>query len=391
MAAFSAARSGLSAANSDSEDASASGQEALTALWGVAKLNLFKPSPAADGSSKGAITAAVALSSNTATATVGSTAQVDADGSVTVSAIAVDEPKTSALATTNVSNDVMSPKLTQGELSYAVTLSYAEHANASHATIDSGAVVNAGGLVDVRARTRLLHDVSAAEAWRFSDGAIAGLSTVLGAIGDANFGAEGYTSGWAQAVAAGNKKGFALSLNVTRLDNEALAHVGAGARINQDTSAFGDVAVTAGVDVRLANLSGTLDNMPSLLKVLDESLGETDPTADSVGAVMVYTGLSTLSKAEIQGGALVKADQLDVDARTFTSNVLVGAASGASTDTGMNGVVTTAVIGNTTLARVASGAKIETLAPLNVYAADDLINISAGGGITEAKIGRAHV
>ena len=123
----------------------------------------------------------------------------------------------------------------------------------------------------------------------------------------------------------------------------------------------------------------------SLLKVLDESLGETDPTADSVGAVMVYTGLSTLSKAEIQGGALVKADRLDVDARTFTSNVLVGAASGASTDTGMNGVVTTAVIGNTTLARVASGAKIETLAPLNVYAADDLINISAGGGITEAK------
>ncbi len=365
---------------------------ALAKQFGDKSLNdPNKPNPLQSGKFTGVITAEVGNHTNTATATVGGSAVIDAGGHVLVHANVLDQPVMEAQGLADKFNNPLKPTK-PGTLIVAISTSLAEYTNNSNATVDTGAAIDAGGDIDVAARTSIPYDFP----WTDLDttnGAltegdqIAGL--ILEALGNSNLGANLFFSSFTQSSAKGNKTGFALSDTLMELIDGANASIQSGALINQATpitqiTSSQNVSVSAISDVETVNLVG---NFPQILDaILGQSSKNPEDTkganAKGIGGSFSGVEYNNTIQATIGSGAQVNAYNLTVNAQTQANNISLGVTGAKSGTTSVNGAANVVYMADTTLAQIGQGATIATKGTVDVTANDTPLNVNLAGGVS---------
>ncbi len=276
------------------------------------------------------------------------------------------------------------------------------HDNDANAIIEGGAVVDAGGALNVEARTELPNDGiiwpdtspidEAAEKLSAIDLSLRNLSDAkaqLGGIFDdfkqdlrdegdilaglvttsakARAGTRNRRFGSADAI------GIAGSANLIKIDNHAVAGIGDGAQINQDPAFRGggqNVTVSADAALDTVNLSGNIGVIPppedTGITGGDPSnkgkfLGVDKASRDTNGAGSSLLGLrmGNGAVAEIGSGVALYADELVVDATSNISNISASVASGTGERYGIKGSFLGSDIRVDATAKIDDGAIIE--------------------------------
>jgi len=372
---------------SDNGDAAA-GVAALIAAALKAKGDKDAPDPnAPTGKFVGVMAAAIGTHTNTATATVGDTAVIKAGGQVLVHANVIDLPVMQAQGLAAKFNDPAKPTAT-GSLIVAISASLGEYTNRSTATVDSGAKINAGGNIDVAARTSIPYDLPWSKLDTTNGASTEGdqiVGLILQAIGNNNLGASELFSTFTESSATGNKAGFALSATLMNLTDDAEANIDSGALINQATpttpiTSSQNVSVTAITDVETANLVG---NFPQILdSALAKTVQQQGANATGIGGSLSGVEYDNTARAVIGSDALVSAYDLVVNAQTLTNNVSLGVAGGKSSTSSVNGAANYVYVNDTTLAQIGQGATISAAGTVTVTADDKPLIVNLAGGVS---------
>ncbi|MFM7035677.1 MAG: beta strand repeat-containing protein, partial [Planctomycetia bacterium] len=342
-----------------------------------------------DGSSHGVLVGSIGFHANSATAQIGGTAVVTASDKVRVRGDALDRPVSLAQGLAAVFNDGVNV-VTPGERIVGIAFDYGEYDNHSQAVVASGAVIDAGGAIEVAAHTLLPYETpwstlntqdSWTTGWQIP-------ARILQHLGSDNLGANLYFSTFTQSTAIGNKKGYALSGTVRAVDSGATARIESGAMINQANqanpiTASRNVSVTARTDVQTVNLVG---NFP---QILDVALGQAERKkqlansgeASGWGGSFSAVLYDSTTQAVIESGARIRAHDLVVDADTLVKNVSVGISGGKAGETAVNGVVNHVGIDNVTLAQIGQGAVVTATGKVDVTADDTPLVVNLAGGV----------
>jgi hypothetical protein len=298
--------------------------------------------------------------SNSATAILSGSA--NAAGDVKVLADSIDRPEATANASVASGTDPKTLEEKKKDYTGAVAVSIANYENDSTASIDANAVVNAGGTVDVAAKTFLPYEFALAEKVFGVADLVGKLSEVLGS---GNF---GLTTSWSLASATGEKGGISGSVNILTIDNNTTSRISSGAQINQGVADPGHVNVSAITDNQLVNFVGGIT------------------TAGSGGGGS-FSGafLDNVTSATVGNAVRIDADNLDVEARTKLMNITIGVAGGKADAFAISGVVNWVDVGNQTLAQIDDGAIVDADGTIDVDADDELFNLNVGGAVVLGK------
>jgi hypothetical protein len=356
--------------------------------------------------------------SNEATAKVAGTGSVKSRGVVSVNAAITDKIQNSAISEVAGGEDSGSGRFgrwwrrgwrgraaggasggsSEGKKNAAAAaVLIANHTNTSSATIESGAVVDGSGGVEVKSETHIPYQQDWLVWKGFTLDEIENLQSKLGS--DLGI-KDGFFTSWAQASAQGSYVGLAASVNVFNLTSETRAKIAAGALVNQDLNyrsvGTQDVKVEAVNDVQTVNLSGVMGNLldDGLLGALQGKFSSSLATGGSGGGKAgiggTYLGLTYVNTTEalIDSGAQVYASALAVNAETSTNNVSVGASGGQADKFAINGTFSMANIEDRTTARIDDGAAVNATGTISVKAKDDAFSANAAGGIAKgANVG----
>ncbi|MGI6091826.1 MAG: leukotoxin LktA family filamentous adhesin [Negativicutes bacterium] len=366
-------------------------------VWVKDKLGLGKPPkkvPPSVGIT-GAI--AVTLSEDDATAKITSkgTNAVKSQGDISVTSEVTDIIRTAAIAQqkqreeNNVLNHPTDANKKAAGVSAAVI--YGQYNNTADAYIGDNAIVDTKQKLTIDSNVKIPFENN----WKDFDKLTTNLSN---AFLSSNLGLDKamFTS-WAQASSNGDKGTGSASVDIMNFNNKSNAYIGKGAMINQDDTfnsdhGKNDVSVTAKTDIATLDLSGMLKT--PLDDLIQAARDKTDPMLSAFGNTSGGTGvggsvLVTLedntTKAYIDEGAKVKANDLTVDADTTVKNISLGAAGGKAADIGFNGTATANIINNTTYAQVIDADDITAAGDITIDAADNIYNIDAAGGVTESS------
>jgi len=332
---------------------------------------------------------AVTLQESTATARIGSQADVNAADRVRVLSDAYDLPSLSASATANVF--LYPTETSSAKTTIAVGVQYGAFSNTSLAEIAGGAQVDAAGDIVVNSRTTIPKN--------FPYGGETSPAQLQGKIVSALMSMDGGISGFfnSQASSCANDAavGLGASVSIIDINSSAESRIHSTALLNQRISSHGRVSVTSDVAtyyVGSAGVLGWLFTPTRFLLGLDSKDGFSenrkrlfDPLGSGgesgVGAAIGVTTISAKSTAVIETGAKVSATAVDVLADTYTSNILLGVSGSSSEKVGVNGALSYVTIDNVTLAQVQDGAVIAAGNGLKVDAHDEVFNLNIGGGI----------
>ena len=306
---------------------------------------------------------------NIATAQIGGTAIIRALEAFTVKADVIDRPVIIAAAAVDNGTNADTKEQTPKKYAGAVAITVGKYTNTSTASILAGATVDSNGL-EVVARTFIPYD--------FPLERVVGLGDALGKVYTVIAGRNnGATTSWAKGGTASDKVGVSGSVNILTLDSTAKALIDSGSKINQNhLYPLGDVTVHAETISEVVNL---VDNPLKLIGLFKAANGS--------GGGGAYGGVNytTITTAIIGVGALVNANNLSVDAKTDTYNVLLGITAGKGKGFAINGVATVVDVNDNTLAQISQGAVVNTTGTVEVTANDVLFNINGAGGISIGK------
>ncbi len=340
---------------------------------------------------------AIAISTNTAHATLAGTGTIDAGGNVSVHSLITDGMLVSASGEVTQSSNPNS--LNYGYKNYyksqaqnkknagAVALNVGLFNNDSEATIASSAVVNAGGSIQVNANT----NVPIAQGIFTSPANIeSGLEGNIPNFLNNDLGANVFFTSWAQAAANGTDNGVAFSVDVYVLSNKTLATIASSAQINPDENqptAAQDVTVDAETDVQSLNLSGVDPTLLLNFTKNNKNLFGTSGSKAGVGGALLGLAFINDTQASI-GSANVMGHNVNVQAATNVTNIGIANALAKAGQTAIDGTATVAVVLDTTTAYIASGGVIDAGGAVNVNAADTLVNVTVAGGVlTGSNVG----
>lgn len=366
-------------------------------VWVKDKLGLGKPPkkvPPSVGIT-GAI--AVTLSDDNATAKITSTGTnaVKSEGDISVTSEVTDVIRTAAIAQqkqreeNNVLNHPTDANKKAAGVSAAVI--YGQYNNTADAYIGDNAIVDAKQKLTIDSSVNIPFQNN----WKDFDKLTTNLTN---AFLSSNLGLDKamFTS-WAQASSNGDKGTGSASVDIMNFTNNSNAYIGKGALINQDKTfnsdhTKNDVSVTAKTNITTLDLAGMLKT--PLDDLIQAARDKTDPMLSAFGNTSGGTGvggsvLVTLedntTKAYIDKGAKVEANDLKVDADTTVKNISIGAAGGKAADAGFNGTATANIINNTTYAQVIDANNVTAASDIAIDAADNIYNIDAAGGVTESS------
>lgn len=336
---------------------------------------------------------------NDTDAIIGATAEVKVDNGVEVHASMLDDGvqnfSHSAVQPHNPTYYSSNPNQQSAITSVAIMATI--HDNDADAFIEGGAIIDAGGLIDVLAQTDLPNDGivwpntspinNAANRLSAIDLSLQNLANVgsqLGGIfddfaqdlrdqGDILAGLV-TTSAKARAGTASRRFGGATAIgiagsaNLIKINNNAFAGIGDGAMINQDLAFRGpdqDVNVQAYAALDTVNLSGNIGVIPPPSGTgtgnTGAFLGIDKASRDTNGAGSSLLGLrfNNGAVAEIQNGVLLHAETLTVDADSDISNISASVASGTGERYGIKGSFLGTEILVNAEAKVDDGASVE--------------------------------
>ncbi len=352
---------------------------------------------------------------NTALATVGSSAELTATGSVSVTS------KLSESTQTQVSSSVTKPKIDEGAstgTAIGAAVNIAQFFNTSHAVIETNAHVTAAQNLQVNSQ------VTYPWAWQitnpngfsaetfFANNTISNLNTYLGG----NLGIDGWlVNSWTQSLipSAQNKLSLTASISWFDYTNDCLAQIAEGAQINQDDSitptAEQGVSVTATTSVVQVGYTGLvgIDFSPEKISKVIRDHGQSSflnlmrAEGSAVGGSFGHIGLDNTTQALVggvdpagtpnPGTTRVRFGNggLKVNATGNVTYVQLTQGGGDGQQYAISGTLGLPEITNKTLARIFSGAVVQAQATTNggvtVAANDDLDLITTAGGVLTSK------
>ena len=280
--------------------------------------------------------------------------------------------KTSAIATVDNDKDAKKTYAVAG----AVAITQID--NKADAFIGQNGVVDAGGNIEVNAKTYMPYEIT----WN----QIYGVGDITSKI-NTNAGVQdGFFTTWVQSGAAGTKTGIAGSVNYFHMNNDTQAHIDTNAKINQNTVTPSSVRVLAETDIQTMHISGVFG-----LTFFGSQAGK-----GGVGGSYLDVAYTDITKAEIKAGAKVKASALSVIADSKTKNISISEAGGNAGQYGVSGSFSYLQLNDTTYANI-DGATIVTSNGVDdrynadaannnllLQAKDDLQLFNVTGGITKA-------
>ena len=353
---------------------------------------------------------------NHADAHIAGNAAVDAGGTVTVDAKALNAFDPSSTFGTNLAGTV--PFLSSPQATYTTadgtqfvsggqTVEVLDGYTAGGTAGLTYRLVGADGVVDLG-----IEDYSDTDRWTSVNLASEGRDTFIRLLTtylDGNMGLDNnLVDIWSQASAVGQKKAsIAGSVAVAFFEHRATATIETGARINQDAAlrtGAQDVVVGAQSQNDTIDLGGNFQTI-GIGTILGSTATQTwapkdigkrfkaftfegvggKETAGAVGAtVMVFFYTNTVS-AQIEDGTFVFGDNLDVTAANGVLGVAFGGSGGSAKDFGFTGVGIFNSIDDHTTASIGGRAVVALGGDASISATDTTHLITVAGSLTRAE------
>ena len=334
--------------------------------------------------------------------TIGSNANLTSDADIVVAADIAQAAQVAATADTSKPKD--------SELAASVAIGVGVFNNSATTTVGTGAELDANGSIAVDAVVDYgflipnpLSSINPAdylessgpEGWTFfNDGTLGFASNLFNTF--------------VMTSANGADVSIGASLAVLIYDNDAKAIIQDGASINQLTDArFRDgpqtVNVNAETIMNLIHVVGVgalgLNFQGGINAIFDEdNKGISDRLKQlvnpfgaeggkgGVGASLLVEVVDNHTEATIDSGALVHAgDSLSVTAGTDIFDFAFVQAGGKASSIGFSGAFAVAIFENTTLARIKSGADVESDGSIDISAIDDMTRVGITGAIVASE------
>lgn len=327
-----------------------------------------------------------AENANDVTAEVSNSAHITTPGSLHV--LAKAEEKVSFESSAEVDQreldkkaegDAKTPEQKK-QIAISASVVVADMGHHANALIGDGAVINTGGAVNVNALSAIspfwsdwsslidqfkTMNWSGADAW-----------TDLGSAVKEMVANPIAATTWSKTAVESEKQGFAGSVNIFDLNNQATARIGA-ASINAGAGPADeaqDVNVVARATQGILNLSGVPE------KVLETSV---DGGASGFGGSYLQFDLSGGTDASIAQGATVRADDVVVQAHTSFDQVDVAETVGKAAKESINGAFSLLNADLHTVAQIGAGGSLSA-GDVLVQAKDDSLVINVAGGVARS-------
>lgn len=340
---------------------------------------------------------ALTLSNNTALAHIGgdaaeqthNQAAASAGGNMSINAAVTDVMKTSAIAQQKQRDDTVvlgeSTAANKKDYGASAAIIYGQYKNTARAYIGDNATADAAKTLTVHSNVTIPFDN------HWTDWKTNWTTNLSNAFMSDNLGlSQAMFTSWAQTSSDAGKGTASGSIDVMNYNTDSEAYIGKNSKINQNTvGTADDVNVQAENNITTLNLAGLLKSpMDDYIKAAREQAkpdvdlwGDASQGSGAGGSALVLIEKNT-TKAYIDSGAKVNANNAAVKADTDVKNTSIGAAGGKTADIGFNGTVIADIIKNTTCAE-ANQAGIAAANNIYINAADSLYNINAAGGLTE--------